>query len=45
MIHIYKDKEADSLYDLGLKSFYSKVTDSKTAFHPRNLLDVLAEEG
>lgn len=37
MIQIYKGKEADSLNDLRLKRFYSKVTDSKTAIHPRNL--------
>ena len=34
MIHIYKGKEADSLIDLRLKHFYSKVTDSKMAIHP-----------
>lgn len=37
MMQIYKGKEADSLNDLRLKRFYSKVTDSKTAIHPRNL--------
>ena len=36
MIQIYKSKEADSLNDLRLKCFYSKVTDSKTAIHPRH---------
>ena len=38
MIQLFKGKEADSLNDLGLKRFYSKVTDSKMAsIHPRNL--------
>lgn len=37
MMIIYKGGKTDSLNDLRLKHFYTKVTDSKTAIHPRNL--------
>ena len=44
MIQNYNGKEADSLNDLRLKRFYSKVTDGKTAIHPRKLLCLIASE-